>query len=105
MENQNQHNFYNNGGLLRSIQQNRIQTLFGSAAFENDKMLVKGGPGSGRHKTKIDTDDKGIHSVEHKGSKYWSKPGEEKDAFKQRIKTQIKDDHKNDVDFDDDNDE
>lgn len=43
MENQNQHNFYNNGGLLRSIQQNRIQTLFSDAdAIEKAKAFQIG---------------------------------------------------------------
>lgn len=48
---------------------------------------------------KIETAEDGSHSVEHKGSKYHSKPDESKEDFKERAKKAIKEDHKDDVEF------
>lgn len=52
-----------------------------------------------KKKKKVKTNGDGIHSVEHNGSTYYSKPNELKEDFKERAKKTIKDDHKDDVDF------
>lgn len=79
-------------------------TLKTDSDVEDMKKIAdtKSGDKKVEEKKKIETDEQGIHSVEHKGSKYWSKPGESKEDYKTRVKKTIKEDNKDDIKFEDD---